>query len=316
MFVANGGTYALTAPIFGILCDRGGKIPLFVNFIGVTAITIAFMFLGPIPFLGLPTVFPVCVMSLVLHGIGNGAVLVSSFSIAHSEAIVNGFANNTNTYGLISGLWASTFALGAFVGPTVAGILLDYTGFPWSTLYVVGFGAFVIACSFVLQCHKRTDCTRNLRSKLHYGNLDSSYEEVGGNSSGYFDNSVIEDDSRRERRSPSMGYDTGSNTPENSSRSQTPPKTFIQGQGPMPPAGHQVPMSPKSPMSTGSMGLYGGVLGFSVSRSQSSQQHGGGAMATLIEDAVSIPDHDGLAPPPTRGHTHSYGAVTKTEHTT
>lgn len=47
-----------------------------------------------------------------------------------------GFPNNLETYGLISGLWTSTFALGAFIGPSVAGILMDNIGFRNSTVFI------------------------------------------------------------------------------------------------------------------------------------------------------------------------------------
>lgn len=48
----------------------------------------------------------------------------------------NGFPNNIETYGLVSGLWTSTFALGAFIGPTVSGLLFDSVGFRASTMFV------------------------------------------------------------------------------------------------------------------------------------------------------------------------------------
>ena len=35
------------------------------------------------------------------------------------------------------GLWTSVFALGAFVGPTLAGILFDAVGFPLATVFIL-----------------------------------------------------------------------------------------------------------------------------------------------------------------------------------
>ena len=154
MFVVNGGTYALTAPIFGSICDRFHSSPMLINFLGTTITTVAFFFLGPAPFLGLPTLMQVCVATLVLHGCGEGAVLVSSFCIFQTEAIASGFSNNINTCGLVSGLWSSTFALGAFVGPSAAGILLDNFGFPWATMLVVCFGTFFLVVGSSIQCYK------------------------------------------------------------------------------------------------------------------------------------------------------------------
>ena len=82
MFVVNGGSYALTAPLFGLFCDRVGR-PALVNAVGAFLIVISFTFLGPAPFVSLPTLLPVCVGALVVHGFGIGAMLVSSFAAAH-----------------------------------------------------------------------------------------------------------------------------------------------------------------------------------------------------------------------------------------
>jgi MFS family permease len=48
------------------------------------------------------------------------------------------------TYGLISGLWTSTFALGAFVGPSIAGILYDSVGFRNGTMFIVLLNVIVV----------------------------------------------------------------------------------------------------------------------------------------------------------------------------
>merc|ERR1711981_1560238 len=76
--------------------------------------------------------------TLVLQGIGLGAQVVSGFADAHRQAILNGFPDTIDTYGLVSGLWTSVFALGAFVGPALAGILFDAVGFPWATMLIIG----------------------------------------------------------------------------------------------------------------------------------------------------------------------------------
>lgn len=50
----------------------------------------------------------------------------------------SGFPNDIHTYGLLSGIWSSSFALGAFLGPTIAGILYDWVGFELGTLFEIG----------------------------------------------------------------------------------------------------------------------------------------------------------------------------------
>lgn len=56
-----------------------------------------------------------------------------------------GFPDDMATYGLVSGLWASFFSLGAFVGPSVAGVLYDTVGFRNGTLFPVGVHVLVVS---------------------------------------------------------------------------------------------------------------------------------------------------------------------------
>lgn len=78
------------------------------------------------------------ISGLVLHGLGIAFQLVASFSDALRTSISHGLPDNIETYGLISGLWTSTFALGAFIGPSVSGALYDSIGFRESTIFVIG----------------------------------------------------------------------------------------------------------------------------------------------------------------------------------
>ena len=105
--------------------------------VGAVLMIVAFTFMGPLPFFNIKKTIPIVVGSLVCHGIGLGAEVVSGFADAHKQAIESGFPDTVDTYGLISGLWTSVFALGAFIGPTIAGILFDAVGFPWAALFVV-----------------------------------------------------------------------------------------------------------------------------------------------------------------------------------
>lgn len=50
MFVINGGTYALTAPCWGMLCDRF-MAPKVATIIGCLLIIVGFSLVGPAPFI-------------------------------------------------------------------------------------------------------------------------------------------------------------------------------------------------------------------------------------------------------------------------
>ena len=138
------------APVFGLLCDKFIH-PTIINVLGAFIVVLAFTLLGPASFIPLPPNYELSVASMVLQGIGFAAILVSSFTIAHKEAIRNGFPDNLQTYGLVSGLWTSIFALGAFVGPSIGGLLLDKYGMPCSSLFIVVLGLVSMLSTITFQ---------------------------------------------------------------------------------------------------------------------------------------------------------------------
>lgn len=68
---------------------------------------------------------------------GIAFLLVSTFTDALRTSIQNGFEEGIETYGLISGLWTSVFAFGAFIGPSISGYLFDHLGFRSSVYFII-----------------------------------------------------------------------------------------------------------------------------------------------------------------------------------
>lgn len=94
------------------------------------------------------------ILGLVCHGIGIASILIATFTDALRTAVRNGFSDNIETYGIISGIWTSTFALGAFVGPTVSGALYDSIGFAKSTIFIIimhTVAALVVILYFIFE---------------------------------------------------------------------------------------------------------------------------------------------------------------------
>ncbi|XP_011498704.1 PREDICTED: MFS-type transporter SLC18B1-like [Ceratosolen solmsi marchali] len=155
MFIINGGTYAMTAPVWGWLCDKHST-PKVATVAGCIIVMIGFGLIGPAPFIPYETMLWMTICGLVIHGLGMAAQLVASFTDALRIAISHGFPNNIETYGLISGLWTSTFALGAFIGPSIAGILFDNIGFRNASMFIVILHFIVGVTAFMfLSCCKR-----------------------------------------------------------------------------------------------------------------------------------------------------------------
>jgi len=139
LFMVVGGTYGLSLPVWGYLCDSQltRNSPKFVEVIGAILITSGFLVLGPFKYLPITKSLATIIIGMTIHGFGLGASVVGGFSDAHKSAIKSGFPDTIDTYGLVSGLWTSVFAFGAFVGPTFGGILYDAVTFRWAIFLVV-----------------------------------------------------------------------------------------------------------------------------------------------------------------------------------
>lgn len=170
MFVLNGATYAISAPIWGKLCDKGLSPKLVILF-GSLTVVVAFLLIGPAPFLPLTETLGLCITALIVHGVGFGGQLVATFSGAHKDAIASGMPDNLATYGLVSGMWTSSFALGAFIGPSCAGALLDAFGFDWACMFVVALHSLVALLLIIF-----ISCSSNKRARKRlYSNIDTDF---------------------------------------------------------------------------------------------------------------------------------------------
>lgn len=104
---------------------------------------------------------PMVIVGLVFHGMGIALLLVSTFSDALRTSILGGFSEGLETYGLVSGLWTSVFAFGAFVGPSVSGALYDAIGFRKSVYFIIVLHA-VTAVVFIFFL-----CSTSSRKKVY-----------------------------------------------------------------------------------------------------------------------------------------------------
>merc|ERR1711976_70393 len=139
LFMVVGGTYGLSLPLWGYLCDSQltKNSPKFVEVIGAVLIGSGFLVLGPFKYFPFHKSLVTIIIGMTIHGFGLGASVVGGFSDAHKSAIKCGFPDTIDTYGLVSGLWTSVFAFGAFVGPTFGGVLYDAVTFRWAIFLIV-----------------------------------------------------------------------------------------------------------------------------------------------------------------------------------
>ena len=174
-FMLYGGAYALLNPFWGWMADRySSKI---VIMIGSFLLGLGFLLVGPVPGMGLKSSYELCVFSVIIAGVGLGAQLVAAFSEAQKSAVIKGFPDDISTYSLVSSIWTSAFALGAFVGPTASGALYDAVGFEWSTLFTVSWNMAVCLMTMITLIVMKGK--RNHKNRL-YQRLDDTktYEAI------------------------------------------------------------------------------------------------------------------------------------------
>jgi len=191
MFVLNGGAYALTAPLWGILSDKI-KFPKLLVFIGAILVSVSFLLLGPAPFIPLETTIPLCVLALIFLGVGCSAELVATFGGSLAAAHEAGFPQDLSTCGLISGIWAACFSLGSFAGPSAGGAAMEAFGFKWASQIVVAMHVLlaVVTAYLMLSNNKKTkeslvETVPLMVSSKNNRGMDSTYGSIESSLSDY-----------------------------------------------------------------------------------------------------------------------------------
>ena len=167
-----GFSYAVLNPVWGWLADKVSST--LVILLGSVLLGLGCTLIGPVPGLGLQPNYYLTLAAIIVAGFGLGAQLVAAFAEAQKAAVAQGFPDNVATYALVSSIWTSTFALGAFVGPTTAGGLYDLVGFRWSTLFLVGWNLVVAVFAVTLLLARR----RRRAYRAQYQEISSQEEEA------------------------------------------------------------------------------------------------------------------------------------------
>jgi len=132
-FLVFGCCYMLGNVLFGGAIDKFGQ-PILWSLFGNSLFLLAFMFIGPIPMIKIEPTVTLIQGMMALAGFAYSCMVVSSFSRAQQKVLDMGYPNDMNTSTMISGVWLSAFSLGNFVGPTIAGILVQTESFRTTTL--------------------------------------------------------------------------------------------------------------------------------------------------------------------------------------
>lgn len=154
MFVALGASYALTAFLWGKTCDRWPERLIWFALVGAFFTFVGLLLIGPIP--GVSRLFRPNLWSiagcLILFGVGTSAKQVVGYTHALKYTIDRRkFPGNQQTYGYISGMFFSCLSLGGFVGPILAGSLLEHFDYQLATAVMLAIEVVVIILLLILQ---------------------------------------------------------------------------------------------------------------------------------------------------------------------
>uniref|UniRef100_A0AC34RRF3 Major facilitator superfamily (MFS) profile domain-containing protein n=1 Tax=Panagrolaimus sp. JU765 TaxID=591449 RepID=A0AC34RRF3_9BILA len=137
MFLLCGGIYTATAPIWGLLIDRWHCCNALMVF-GSTATIFSMLLIGPSPIFNFEKNLIMIGIALAIMGVAAGALYIPTFQNCLDAVKEYGYDDSFKTYGCVSGVFQSAFALGAFIGPTLGGMSVEAIGFPWTTT-IIGF---------------------------------------------------------------------------------------------------------------------------------------------------------------------------------
>ncbi|KAL1430436.1 hypothetical protein MTO96_014885 [Rhipicephalus appendiculatus] len=156
-FLVMSAIFSICSPLVGFICMKTEqRIPIMI--IGLIIMAAAQMFMGPAPFLGIPSNLWATLATVAVLGASFAFAYVPTMESMIRAATSGGMEEDIGTYALVSGWWNSMYSLGEVIGPSAGGVLLDLIGFPWASTVVAG-GSLLTAFVATLYwcCASRTE---------------------------------------------------------------------------------------------------------------------------------------------------------------
>lgn len=138
IFIITGTIYAITTPLWGKLCAYFDTRSLCL--FGCVCCLLGFIIIGPLPIIPFEPSLELVIVALVLIGLGTGiklvAALVGSFKYSIEDL---GMPDNKSTFGVCSSIYHTSTSVGAFLGPSVGGVLIEKFGYRPGTYFLLWF---------------------------------------------------------------------------------------------------------------------------------------------------------------------------------
>ncbi|OQR69858.1 hypothetical protein BIW11_12010 [Tropilaelaps mercedesae] len=150
VFCVQFSCYAIGAVLSGVFSHLGQEE--FFLFFGQLCTALAFLVLGPAPFIQSEPKLGLIYLSQVFTGLGMAAQFVCGFAHALKISIKAGYPDNIKTSGLVASATFIFMVLGAIIAPPIASILVDKFKYRTASMFifvpllvwsVVNFGVFV-----------------------------------------------------------------------------------------------------------------------------------------------------------------------------
>lgn len=170
IFVITGTIYAVTTPIWGKLCKNFDTRVL--CFAGCLLCLAGFIMIGPLPTIDAEPSLALISSALVLIGLGTGvklvAALVGSFKYSIDDL---GMPDNKSTFGVCSSIYHTSTSIGAFLGPSLGGFLLERFQYRNGTYFLFTFELILILGLIVFMVDRKL---RGTESAGTYGELEDN----------------------------------------------------------------------------------------------------------------------------------------------
>uniref|UniRef100_A0A0N5BDL9 MFS domain-containing protein n=1 Tax=Strongyloides papillosus TaxID=174720 RepID=A0A0N5BDL9_STREA len=149
MFLYFGGLYAVSAPIIGFIIDKYAITNiLFIS--GYVLSIIAFLCMGPAPFLNYKASVTLFIICLIAMGFSCSMLFVPAFKKSMDIIIKeNNYADSLETSSIVSAAFSSSFSLGAFLGPFVGSALVENLGYP-NAVSIIALICFIALIIFIV----------------------------------------------------------------------------------------------------------------------------------------------------------------------
>lgn len=143
IFVITGTIYAITTPIWGKVSKHfDTKI---LSIVGCLLCLGGFVIVGPLPFIRSDPNLVWIIIALLFIGIGTSIKLVSALVGSFRHAIFDlGMPDNKSTFGVCSSIYHTSTSVGAFLGPSLGGFLVENMGYRNTTYFLFGFELLLI----------------------------------------------------------------------------------------------------------------------------------------------------------------------------